>query len=33
LKSRDKREEFDILWEKICKYNGYEFIPSIWYAK
>jgi hypothetical protein len=29
LKSRDKREEFDILWEKICKYNGYEFIPSI----
>ena len=29
LKSREKREEFDVLWEKICKYNGYEFIPSI----
>ena len=29
LKSREKREEFDILWEKICKYNNYQFIPSV----
>ena len=29
LKSREKKEEFDILWEKICNYNNYQFIPSI----
>lgn len=29
LKSRTNLEEQDIVWEKICKYNNYQFIPSI----
>jgi hypothetical protein len=29
LKSRINLEEQDIVWEKICKYKNYEFIPSI----
>ena len=29
LKSRINLEEQDIVWEKICTYNNYEFIPSI----
>jgi len=29
LKSRDKLEEQDAIWEKICKYLNYQFIPSI----
>jgi len=29
LKSRKNLEERDILWEKICKYKNYQFIPSI----
>jgi hypothetical protein len=29
LKSRDKLEEQDHVWEKICNYNKYQFIPSI----
>jgi uncharacterized Zn finger protein (UPF0148 family) len=29
LKSRINLEEQDQVWEKICKYNNYEFIPSI----
>lgn len=29
LKSRVNLEEQDLVWEQICKYNGYEFISSI----
>ncbi len=29
LKSRINLEEQDLVWEKICKYMKYEFIPSI----
>jgi hypothetical protein len=29
LKSRTNLEEQDIVWEKICRYNNYQFIPSI----
>lgn len=29
LKSREKKEEFDILWQRICEFNNYQFIPSI----
>lgn len=29
LKSRTNLEEQDIVWEKICKYQKYQFIPSI----
>lgn len=29
LKSRSNLEEQDIVWEKICTYNNYEFIQSI----
>lgn len=29
LKSRINLEEQDIVWEKICRYKNYEFIPSI----
>ena len=29
LKSRINLEEQDLVWEKICKYKNYEFIPSI----
>ena len=29
LKSRVNLEEQDIVWEKICKYKNYQFIPSI----
>jgi hypothetical protein len=29
LKSRINLEEQDIVWEKICKYKNYQFIPSI----
>jgi hypothetical protein len=29
LKSRDKLEEQDEIWEKICKYKQWQFIPSI----
>ncbi len=29
LKSRVNLEEQDLVWEKICKYNSYQFIPSI----
>ena len=29
LKSRINLEEQDIVWEKICNYKNYEFIPSI----
>jgi hypothetical protein len=29
LKSRVNLEEQDLVWEKICKYKNYEFIPSI----
>jgi len=29
LKSRVNLEEQDLVWEKICKYKGYEFYPSI----
>lgn len=29
LKSRVNLEEQDVVWEKICKYKNYQFIPSI----
>jgi len=29
LKSRINLEEQDIVWEKICNFNNYQFIPSI----
>lgn len=29
LKSREKLKQQDIIWEKICKYLGWEFIESI----
>jgi len=29
LKSRINLEEQDLVWEQICKYKNYEFIPSI----
>ena len=29
LKSRINLEEQDLVWEKICKYKSYQFIPSI----
>jgi hypothetical protein len=29
LKSRINLEEQDLVWEKICKFKNYEFIPSI----
>jgi len=29
LKSRINLEEQDLVWEKICRYKNYEFIPSI----
>lgn len=29
LKSRDKLEEQDAIWEKICRYRNYQFIPSL----
>ncbi|AXN90978.1 putative VLTF-3-like late transcription factor [Namao virus] len=29
LKSRDKLEEQDSIWKKICEYKNFQFIPSI----
>jgi hypothetical protein len=29
LKSRINLEEQDLVWEQICKYKNYQFIPSI----
>ena len=29
LKNRDKINEFDHIWYKICNYNGYKYIPTI----
>ena len=29
LKSREKLHQQDIIWEKICEYLKWEFIPSV----
>ena len=29
LKNRDKLNDFDYIWYKICQYNGYKYIPTI----
>ena len=29
LKNRDKINDFDYIWYKICQYNGYKYIPTI----